>query len=389
MPVDNSTIKQQIDTDLGSKGYRGVTVAAVIRILKSVADWVQLSINTNLITWLRLGSTTEPPLNGETAYRTGRTILGRSTDDGTGAAAQLSSVSIGGVRVNPATLFGLANTSGLLDVATLNWDALTTPGVYNIFGPTGWPATTNGPRRAFQYGTLTVLNSSTDNAAMMQIYISTVGDFCFRCRLYGGFQWYYAKRGNAVDNKLLALYDVPQNDHQFYGFGIGPGQLQFQVEAPSTDFVWRAGTSPATSVDVMRLKGNGMLLIGQPRNPTAPLLAMFTYLPGQAGLQIGTDGTNDSWLPFVDGRNYLRGPVTLCDTRPTDNVGVGVVAPTSKLHVNGAAGHNQFRLEKPYTPTSSSDPNGEVGQVAWDANWSYQKVSVSPHIWKRSPYNTW
>ena len=387
MPVDNSTIKQQIDTDLGSKGYRGVTVAAVIRILKSVADWVQLSINTNLITWLRLGSTTEPPLNGETAYRTGRTILGRSTDDGTGAAAQLSSVSIGGVRVNPATLFGLANTSGLLDVATLNWDALTTPGTYNIFGPTGWPATTTGPRRAFQYGTLTVLNSSTDNAAMMQIYISTVGDFCFRCRLYSGFQWYYAKRGNAVDNKLLALYDVPQNDHQFYGLGIGPGQLQFQVEAPWTDFVWQAGTSPATSVEAMRLTGSGNLSIGSRKTGSKTVI---TYAPGQAGIQVGSqDGVIDSWLPFSDGRNYLRSTTILADTNAAHMVGVGLGAPTSKLHVNGAAGHNQFRLEKPYTPTSSSDPNGEVGQVAWDANWSYQKVSVNPHVWKRSPYNTW
>ena len=387
MPISSTQIDAAIDQNLPDNDNRRNRANTVRGLLKVLTAWVRDAINANLLTFLREGSTTEPPTNAQNAYRTGRTFFGRSTDDGTGAAAQLSSVSIGGVRVNPATLFGLANTSGLLDVATLNWDALTTPGTYNIFGPTGWPATTTGPRRAFQYGTLTVLNSSPDNAAMMQIYISTVGDFCFRCRLYSGFQWYYAKRGNAVDNKLLALYDVPQNDHQFYGLGIGPGQLQFQVEAPWTDFVWQAGTSPATSVEAMRLTGSGNLSIGSRKTGSKTVI---TYAPGQAGIQVGSqDGVIDSWLPFSDGRNYLRSTTILADTNAAHMVGVGLGAPTSKLHVNGAAGHNQFRLEKPYTPTSSSDPNGEVGQVGWDANWSYQKVSVNPHVWKRSPYNTW
>lgn len=60
---------------------------------------------------------------------------------------------------------------------------------------------------------------------------------------------------------------------------------------------------------------------------------------------------------------------------------------TSKLHVRGDEGHNQFRLEKPFTPASATDPNGQLGQVCWDANYMYVKVSASN--WKRTPLTTW
>jgi hypothetical protein len=65
----------------------------------------------------------------------------------------------------------------------------------------------------------------------------------------------------------------------------------------------------------------------------------------------------------------------------TGNVGIGTTAPTAKLHIQGTTGYNQLRLASSYTPTSSADTNGNVGDVAWDNNYIYVKTSVG---WKRA-----
>jgi hypothetical protein len=66
-------------------------------------------------------------------------------------------------------------------------------------------------------------------------------------------------------------------------------------------------------------------------------------------------------------------------------VGVGVSAPTSQLDILAPSGYSQFRLRTSYTPTSSSDPNGNVGDFSWDANYMYVKTTSG---WKRSALGT-
>jgi len=66
---------------------------------------------------------------------------------------------------------------------------------------------------------------------------------------------------------------------------------------------------------------------------------------------------------------------------PLGRVAIGTTAPTARLHVVGATGYNQLRLQTPYTPTSSADPNGQVGDIAWDDNYIYVKTSTG---WKRA-----
>ena len=70
------------------------------------------------------------------------------------------------------------------------------------------------------------------------------------------------------------------------------------------------------------------------------------------------------------------------------NTGIGLdetTLTTSKLDVNGSNGYNQLRLRQSYTPTSSSDTNGKVGDVSWDDNYFYIKTSNG---WKRSALST-
>lgn len=62
------------------------------------------------------------------------------------------------------------------------------------------------------------------------------------------------------------------------------------------------------------------------------------------------------------------------------NVPVGV-KPTAMLDINGFNGHSQLRLRTSYTPISTHDPNGNVGNFSWDDNYFYIKTSAG---WKRA-----
>jgi hypothetical protein len=63
------------------------------------------------------------------------------------------------------------------------------------------------------------------------------------------------------------------------------------------------------------------------------------------------------------------------------NTGFGGIAPTSRVDISGRFGYTQFRLRQSYTPSSSTDTNGNVGDFAWDVNYLYIKTSAG---WKRT-----
>jgi len=57
------------------------------------------------------------------------------------------------------------------------------------------------------------------------------------------------------------------------------------------------------------------------------------------------------------------------------------ITPTSTLDITGQQGFNQFRMRKTYTPTNSTDKNGNVGDMSWDENYIYIKTAAG---WKRT-----
>jgi hypothetical protein len=68
------------------------------------------------------------------------------------------------------------------------------------------------------------------------------------------------------------------------------------------------------------------------------------------------------------------------------DVGIGTSTPTSKLDISGTNGYEQLRLRTSYTPTGSTDSNGNIGDVAWDDNYFYWKTSTQ---WLRISGQTW
>lgn len=120
-------------------------------------------------------------------------------------------------------------------------------------------------------------------------------------------------------------------------------------------------------------------------NPNATGTVNTTY-----GLQLGTfvrgGHTNTVYTLYLF-TSYYNGTVgTLYGIYQKDThainyfggkIGVGTTSPTSKLDVND----NRIRIRSKFTPSSSNDSNGNVGDIAWDDNYIYVKTTNG---WKRA-----
>lgn len=66
---------------------------------------------------------------------------------------------------------------------------------------------------------------------------------------------------NAIQNRKVVLYEVANNDHQYYGLGVNGNTLRYQTPTTSDDHVFYAATSATTSNELARIKGNGNMTI--------------------------------------------------------------------------------------------------------------------------------
>jgi hypothetical protein len=66
---------------------------------------------------------------------------------------------------------------------------------------------------------------------------------------------------NTTVNRKVVLYDVNNNDHQYYGLGVNGGALRYQTDATAADHIFYAAASATASNELMRIRGNGQVLI--------------------------------------------------------------------------------------------------------------------------------
>lgn len=85
---------------------------------------------------------------------------------------------------------------------------------------------------------------------------------------------------NSVANRKIVLYEDGNNDHQFYGLGINAATLRYQIASPTHVHAFFAGTGATGSKELMRIRGNGNVGIGN-TNPTRLL-------------EIGTDDASNT-----------------------------------------------------------------------------------------------
>ncbi len=136
-------------------------------------------------------------------------------------------------------------------------------------------------------------------------------------------------------NRKIVLYEVADNDHQFEGFGMNAGILRYQVNQTGDDHVFYAGTSPTTSNELMRIKGNGNVGIGisaltyklQVGSSNNGVRIEGPVLSGGVALSIGGFGDLQIDQPGTAGGRFI--------IKDNGNVGVGNAAPKSTLDVIG------------------------------------------------------
>jgi len=107
-------------------------------------------------------------------------------------------------------------------------------------------------------------------------------------------------------------------------------------------------------------ENNGFNIVSEPGSGTDDYIRFFA---GQAG---GAANTPDL---------YIQGSGTTGSV-VRGNIGINNDTPTSKLDIIGTNGYNQLRLRTNYTPTSTADTNGAVGDIAWDNNYLYIKTGT-------------
>ncbi len=169
------------------------------------------------------------------------------------------------------------------------------------------------------------------------------------------------------------------------------GYVGIRTTDPALDHPW--GSTPH-QLNVRSPGGTVPLHLYQEATPSGtPSLIDFSNYNGTTHQKLGQIGTygNGNELTVV-GKDGL---VLLADFPPklglyvkssSGNVGIGTTSPTAKLDVNGSTGYNQVRMRSSYTPTGTGDPNGNVGDIAWDNNYFYVKTNAG---WKRVALSTW
>jgi hypothetical protein len=195
--------------------------------------------------------------------------------------------------------------------------------------------------------------------------------------LYGAF-------GSSINGQ--GVYGISTNSYS--GFFIGGRGLYVNGRAEVTDTLFSSTVSSRSPLQLQTAGITRMCINDTSGNVGIGTtnLSPLRRLDVQTTTGIGIYGHSyDSTYAALYTQNPGGGPAAkfyqgdvIVDL---GNVGLGTDSTTAKLDVEGATGYDQLRLRTRYTPTSSGDTNGNVGDIAWDNNYVYVKTSTG---WKRA-----
>ena len=170
--------------------------------------------------------------------------------------------------------------------------------------------------------------------------------------------------GNTVDGNVGIQTSSPVSNFEVDQGTAGSGTVS---NAAGGTTVSGAGTQFTNTFKV----GDSISIAGQ----TVTILAILSDVD-MTTTTIPSADSNATYTLTGGSRFHIKG---------NGYVGVGTSAPASQLDIAAPVGYSQFRLRTSYTPTSSSDTNGNIGDYSWDDNYMYVKTSSG---WKRTPLGT-
>ncbi len=144
---------------------------------------------------------------------------------------------------------------------------------------------------------------------------------------------------NQLGNRKIVLFEDGNNDHQYYGFGVNGSTLRYQVNSTADRHVFYAGNGSSSSVELMRIQGDGRVGIGT-SNPLANLQINVAGTNAYAGLCINSLQTSGKSLTINQG---LPGKINFTEPGVVDlvtmnfvnkNVGINNTEPASSALVD-------------------------------------------------------
>ncbi len=156
------------------------------------------------------------------------------------------------------------------------------------------------------------------------------------------------------------------------------GNVGIGTTTPSQDL--EVESSGDTRIRVESTGSGAIVEIVKGNSSTAAAVNFFNGSDGVWGMG-ANGGDQDFYIQYdPDGT-----PVFRFFIETTGEVGINTTNPTAQLDINGTTGYDQLRMRDAYTPSSTSDTNGNIGDVAWDDDYIYIKTSEG---WKRAALST-
>ncbi|UHG90117.1 hypothetical protein [Spirosoma oryzicola] len=393
MPLDSAPIESQIDAAFPDNASREIKPSGIRVFLKTLVRWVRDAVNNNLGTWNKVSDGQPGGANGDSVYRLGKTIFGRNTEDGSGATLQANTANFGSLNGLPAGQYFVVTNPAEPNVPATRFYAFAelpaaTGGTYDFIDLTLWAKPWDG---------------SSGGHFELNLYAANRGGFRFRYTTEGdmdnvGIVAYQQADGRTIlyvqsDNAFRAI-TLRVNSHVmavcYSAFTLTAnltGSLVLNTLNPTSYRPLQAlrsrfTTFPVSNSDgalppvLISEAGAGHLSLGANYVSGASDMAFISSNVAGSGfsfwqLLIENGSTVKKLLAYLNNRGWLA---------------LGLSNATSMLHLKAANGYQQLRLETKYTPYGPGDPNGEVGQVAWDDTWFYLKTAAG---WRRLQLQSW
>ncbi len=194
--------------------------------------------------------------------------------------------------------------------------------------------------------------------------------------------------GNGSANRKIVLYDVNNNEHQFFGLGLNSGELRYQINEANSGVAHKffAGLNSSSSLELMRIQGNGLVGIGS-TNPALGGLVVdkkigatnAVFGSNTTGVAIESDfpgiGFNTYWnsgrkaiatgyggyiglnpsgggmsLAVSSSSSTAGNPITVNTAlyiKPDGSVGIGTTAPNGQLQLSNSVQNRKIVLYEP------------------------------------------
>jgi hypothetical protein len=302
MPIpDDSQIKSTINSNLQDSPPaqpRRITAAFLRATLFSLVDWVKAAITGATYAWLRVGDNVPTANQADTIYHQGKVVVGRATDNGSGATLQARSAHFDTINDQAA---------GPITVIPQPGDGLPSPRYYAVCT---LPPATMG---TYDYVQIELLAKPWDNSAgghyLVDFFGSNRSTFFGEYTTQGNYRPVVGLVAYLQPNGQVNLYVKSDNNYQAISYQVKRQLLATVFTTPiPTDNVPGVlvydTTNPSTYVPMAAIKQRWSLF--KSGNADNSLPEMAPSIVGESQLGIGanlTSGRSD--LTFLN--NNLAG----------------------------------------------------------------------------------